>query len=200
MTMKIMSSTSKISISGTTFISAIAPPLLSPTDIPIANLLSACVSRAFQAIKPRQVGAGAAYLIQQTNGANTAHTCCPTTTPNGLISRWSGTVGRRRRRPAFLLILLGQQPQLIDAGRADFVHHCHNVAVLGSSIALNVNSLIETGGQHVFNLSGDIFLSDLRVLKVDRSISSDRYDNRVILVSVLHFLGVVDPGHMHWQA
>jgi hypothetical protein len=36
-----------MSMSGTTFISAIAPPLLSPTFIPIANLLSACVSRAF---------------------------------------------------------------------------------------------------------------------------------------------------------
>src|ERR1700730_14335868 len=72
MTMKIMSSTSKMSISGTTFISAIAPPLLSPTDIPIENLLSACVSRALQAIKPRQVGSGAAFLTQQTNGANTS--------------------------------------------------------------------------------------------------------------------------------
>src|SRR5580692_1477010 len=73
MTMKMMSSTSKISISGTTFISAIAPPLFSPTDIPIANLLSACVSRALQAMKPRQVGSGAALLTQQTNGATTSH-------------------------------------------------------------------------------------------------------------------------------
>src|SRR5215510_2953239 len=37
--MKIIKSTSKISMSGTTFISAIAPPLLSPTCIPIASLL-----------------------------------------------------------------------------------------------------------------------------------------------------------------
>src|SRR5580700_12108670 len=70
MTMKMMSNTSKMSMSGTTFISAIAPPLLSPTDIPIANLLSACISRALQAIKPRRVGSGAALLTQQTNGAN----------------------------------------------------------------------------------------------------------------------------------
>src|SRR5712672_3229538 len=41
MTMKIINSTNKMSISGTTFISAIAPPLLSPTLIPIAILLSA---------------------------------------------------------------------------------------------------------------------------------------------------------------
>src|SRR5271168_1681106 len=75
MTMKMMSSTSKMSISGTMFISAIAPPLLSPTDIPIANLLSACVSRDLQAMKPRQVGSGAAFLTQQTNGANSPHTC-----------------------------------------------------------------------------------------------------------------------------
>src|SRR5580658_3543851 len=75
MTMKMISSTSKMSMSGTTFISAIAPPLLSPTDIPMVNLLSACESRALQAIKPRQVGSGAALLTQQTNGANT----CPAT-------------------------------------------------------------------------------------------------------------------------
>jgi hypothetical protein len=31
-----------MSISGTTFISAIAPPLLSPTVIPIVHLLLAC--------------------------------------------------------------------------------------------------------------------------------------------------------------
>jgi hypothetical protein len=73
MTMKMMSNTSKMSMSGTTFISAIAPPLLSPTDIPIVILLSACVSRALQAIKPRQVGSGAALLAQQTNGANLPH-------------------------------------------------------------------------------------------------------------------------------
>src|ERR1700693_4090656 len=39
MTMKMINNTSKISISGTTFISAIAPPLLSPTFMPIADLL-----------------------------------------------------------------------------------------------------------------------------------------------------------------
>src|SRR6267142_3371547 len=39
-TMKIIRSTSKISISGTTFISATAPPLLLPTLIPIASLQS----------------------------------------------------------------------------------------------------------------------------------------------------------------
>src|SRR6266436_4859236 len=75
MTMKMMSSTSKMSMSGTTFISAIAPPLFSPIDIPIANLLSACFSQALQAIKPRQVGSGAALLTQQTNGANAPRTC-----------------------------------------------------------------------------------------------------------------------------
>ncbi len=36
-TMKMISSTSRMSISGTTFISAIAPPLLSPTLMPIAT-------------------------------------------------------------------------------------------------------------------------------------------------------------------
>jgi hypothetical protein len=43
--MKMMSNTSKMSMSGTTFISAIEPPLFSPTDIPIVNLLSACALR-----------------------------------------------------------------------------------------------------------------------------------------------------------
>src|SRR5580693_6064863 len=198
MTMKMMSNTSKMSMSGTTFISAIAPPLLSPTDIPIANLLSACISRALQAIKPRQVGSGAALLTQQTNGANVPH-ACPNTVPGASITRWSGGVGRRRRRPAFL-ILLRQEPELVDAGGADLVHYRDNVAILGPSVALHVNSLVETGGQHVFDLPGDIFLSDLGILKVDCSVSRDRHDNRVILVSVLHFLCIVDPGHIHRQA
>ncbi len=53
-TMKMISSTSKMSISGTTFISAIAPPLLSPTCIPIELLLSARPVRVVRAVVPRR--------------------------------------------------------------------------------------------------------------------------------------------------
>jgi hypothetical protein len=62
------------------------------------------------------------------------------------------------------LILFRQQAKLIDARGADFVHHRDNVAVLGSSIALYVDSFVKTGGQHVFNLPGDVFLGDLGLL------------------------------------
>src|SRR5277367_1845983 len=199
MTMKMMSSTSKMSISGTMFISAIAPPLFSPTDIPIVNLLSACVPRALQAIKPRQVGSGAALLTQQTNDANMSGTF-RTTFSRGSITRWSGGARWRRRCPAFLLILFRQKAELIDARGADFIHHRDNIAILGPCIALHVDSFIETGGQHVFDLPGDIFLGDLGVLKVDSSVSRDRYDNRVILVGILHLVRIVDPGHIHRQA
>src|SRR5580700_2036139 len=198
MTMKMMSNTSKMSMSGTTFISAIAPPLLSPTVIPIATLLSACVSLSFlgHQAAPGGIRRGPSDSANEWLKHPTSQ---PNDSPAVSISRRSRCVGWRRRWPAFL-ILLRQETELIDACGADFVHHRDNVAILGPGVALHVDRFIETGGQHIFNLPGDIFLSDLRILKVDRSVSRNRHDNRVILISVLHLLCIIDPGHVHGQA
>src|SRR6266849_4875834 len=73
MTMKMMISTSRMSISGTTLGVAIAPPFSPPTSIPIASLLVACARAIQQAVKPRRVGSGAAVENQQTNGTNRNH-------------------------------------------------------------------------------------------------------------------------------
>src|SRR5882724_5558586 len=70
-------STSKMSISGTTFISAIVPPLLSPTCIPIASLLSAhpCEGReplrraGWEPARHRNFSSTALATILTTNGA-----------------------------------------------------------------------------------------------------------------------------------
>src|SRR5437867_8375739 len=70
MTMKMIISTSRISMSGTTLGVAIAPPFSPPTSIPIASLLVACARAIQQAVKPRRVGSGAAVENQQTNGTN----------------------------------------------------------------------------------------------------------------------------------
>src|SRR5690348_11419060 len=105
----------------------------------------------------------------------------PDSPPKASISRW-GSGRRRRRRPALLFILLGQEAELVDSGGADFVHHRHNIAILGSSVALHVNGLIETSRDHILDLPGDVILGDLGVLQIDRSVSSNRHDNRVILI------------------
>src|SRR5277367_965350 len=91
-----------------------------------------------------------------------------TTQPNASsIPRWGWRcIGRRGRCSAFL-ILLGQKAELIDACGADFVHHRNNVAILGASVALHVDSLIETSGQHILDLPGDVVLGDLRILQID---------------------------------
>src|SRR5207247_11335098 len=68
MTMKIMISTSRMSINGTTLGDESAPPFSPPTSIPIASLLWAWDRAAPQAVKPCRVGSGAALRNQQTNG------------------------------------------------------------------------------------------------------------------------------------
>src|SRR5882672_12525063 len=93
MTMKMIISTSRISMSGTTLGVAIAPPFSPPTSIPIASLLVACALAFQQAVKPRRVGSGAAAENQQTNGATVTTVLNPPAaeellSPSG-SSRWS---------------------------------------------------------------------------------------------------------------
>src|SRR5437879_4441245 len=123
MTMKMIRSTSKMSISGTTFISAIAPPLLSPTCIPIELLLSAVPSEYRAGRVPRRCGKGAAFnrqKLQQTNG-RLNH-------PRRLIGL------RRRRRRCTSLVPFGQEAHLIDSRGADFIHDRDHITVLGARI------------------------------------------------------------------
>src|SRR6266480_2929498 len=113
-TMKMISSTSRMSISGTTFISAIAPPLLSPTLIPIALLLLACPGELSRPVKPRRVGAARPVIRANERTATSAN--CPSLVGWRLL-----LTGRWRNRRLGALVLLRQQPELIHSGRPDLI-------------------------------------------------------------------------------
>src|SRR2546430_20577 len=83
-------------------------------------------------MKPRRVRSGATLKNQQTNGERCKRTA------RRSIRGW------RRSSRSLLLIFLGEQTELIDTGRANFIDNGDHVAVLGASIALNVNGLVKT--------------------------------------------------------
>src|SRR6266404_497672 len=144
MSMKMMISTSRRSMSGTTWGVGIAPPLSPPTSIPIASLLVACARAIQQAVTPRRVGSGAAVENQQTNGTN---------------RKPRSSIRRGRRRSCFvLLVLLGEQTELIDTSRANLVDNGNDVAILRACIALDVNGLVQTSGETILHLARDVFL------------------------------------------
>src|ERR1700687_6147164 len=119
---------------------------------------------------------------QQTNGANRYYVR-------------SSIRGRRRR--TILLVFLGEQTELIDAGRANLIDDGDNFAVLRTSIALDVNGLVKAGGDAILDLTGEIFLGHLSVAKVDFAVAGDGDDDGVVLVRILHVPGVVGPHHVH---
>src|SRR5215831_1857647 len=145
-TMKIIKSTSKISMSGTTFISAIAPPLLSPTCIPIASLLLTQRLAGKTSVKPAacQLVPNVEKFPKQPSNPAKDRSCRDAPGGSRRIAMEPGTngnraasVSRRRGRRAYRsFIALGQQPELVNPGGANLVHDGHNVAVLGASIAL----------------------------------------------------------------
>src|SRR4029077_19424613 len=145
MTMKIISSTNKMSISGTTFISAIAPPLLSPTCIPIELLLSA---------RPERVSGGpcAAPLWERRGvqpAKNHSKRMVTSIDPGRLICL------RRRRRRRTSLVPFGQQADWCAPRRPDFIHDRDHIAILGARIAFYIHRLVQTVGNAVLDLRGD---------------------------------------------
>src|SRR5271170_3544399 len=121
-TIKMISNTSKISINGTTFISAIALPLLSPTDIPMGNSPSTA----------RTLRKSAAPC-----GWRRGVTGLPTNEWAQVFSDLVRWIRRRRRRFVRRMVLLREQTQLIDARRADFIDRADDIAVFGASIGLH---------------------------------------------------------------
>src|ERR1700680_2715379 len=116
-TMKIMIRTNRISISGTTFIVAISPPLFPPTSIPIV------VAPLFDVPRPDRIGADAMQIGHREartlfwRAPNNARSLKPRFQEN-LVS------GRRRwSEPAVLLGLVGQQADVIHTRGTNFVHH-----------------------------------------------------------------------------
>src|ERR1039457_2395283 len=66
--------------------------------------------------------------------------------------------GRRGRRCAALFgRLVGEQAQLVDAGRTQVVHHFDDALVARARIGLDENRLIQPVGQEIFDLARQIF-------------------------------------------
>src|SRR2546430_265860 len=136
-------------------------------------------------MKPRRVRSGATLKNQQTNGERCKRTI------RRSIRGW------RRSSRFFLLVFLGEQTELIDTGRANLIDNGDNVAVLGASIALDVNGLVNTGRDAILDLSGDIFLADLSVAEKNAAIASDGHYYGIVLVGVLHLVGVLRGSQVH---
>src|SRR5260370_3341352 len=99
--------------------------------------------------------------------------------------------GWRRRSLRRLLVSLGEQTELIDTGRANLIDNGDHVAVLGASIAFDVNGLVKAGGEAIFNLPGEIGLECLCVAEIDVPIASDSHNDGIVFFGVLHFIGLV---------
>ena len=121
------------------------------------------------------MGAGANLETQQTdetNGRNEKE-------PESLLFRRGRRVVASTRVSG--LDLFGQKAKLIDASRTDFVDDGDDGAVLGASIAFDVDGFVELIGDLVFNLRRDLFFGDLVVAEVDVVVARDRNDDGVVL-------------------
>src|SRR6266568_6470557 len=71
-----------------------------------------------------------------------------------LLAWRRGLLVVRRRWRSCGFALLRQQSQLVNAGRADIIHHVHNHAVLGMSISPHKDALVGFAVQLVSHLLG----------------------------------------------
>src|ERR1051326_2037751 len=119
MTMKIIRSTRRTSMSGVTLISAVWPP--PPVVIAIRLFPSAVLRLRFVGV--------------------------------------------------LFVFLFGQQPQLIDAGGANIVHHIHHGLVVGPRIGTHIHGLIGAVLHALFDLIRQLFRRDHLRVKEDFSVS-----------------------------
>src|SRR5713226_2679730 len=192
MTIKMMISTSKMSMSGTTLGVDNAPWPSPPTSIPIAILLWA-QGKSISAGRGAAPGGIRRGFKQSANEWQKALQFQRSRTGHR-ASRPS--VRRRTRSWHTLLHLLGQQPKLIDTGRTDLVDNGDDITVFGSSITLHVNGLVNAIGDAILDLTGKVFLLHLCVANENPAIASNGHDNGVVLVGVLHFAGILDGSHV----
>src|SRR5437868_6398963 len=129
MTMKMISSTSNTSISGVTFMSEVGPPPGPPIVIAITRVLSDSLDHESETRATQALLSG-------------RRRCCR--------SRC------RRRRGSARFALLGKQTQLVHSGRADIVHHFDHIAVPGSLVGANEDTLVDAVRQLVLDLVGEL--------------------------------------------
>src|SRR6266568_13151 len=187
MTMKIMISTSKISMSGTTF-GVDNEPWPSPTSIPIASLLRTRSRASPRATQPRRVGIRRGFKSINKRMANTRQKLAARKRPpdpTASISRG------RTRGCSRLLHPLGEQPELVHTGGTNLVHHGNDVAVFRPRIASDVNGLVETARYPILDRARDFILGHLGAAKVNPAIASNGYSDRIVLVGILHVAGIL---------
>src|SRR5215472_9626523 len=186
MTMKMIMSTNRMSINGTTFGDAIEPLEL-PTSIPIANSPIEPHVR-FCGSGPRRVGSGAVPQTQQTNDP------CGKAKSTASVARF-GFILRLLRAGRF--DFFRQQTEGVDARGTNLVHGRDHVPILRSRITFHVHGLVQLVGDAVFDLPGDVFFGDLGITQVQRSITGHGDNNGIVLIRVLHFPRIRYRGHVH---
>src|SRR5437868_13015588 len=112
----------------------------------------------------------------------------------------SAGCGRRGRLLLVVLLLLGQQTQIVYTSRANVVHDLDYRAVFGSRIRPHVHPLINPAGKPIFNLLRQLVGSDLVVAKEDLPVAHHGDNQRIFLVSIRHRLGTVDLRQVHAYA
>src|ERR1700744_1779827 len=89
------------------------------------------------------------------------------------LVRAAGRAWWRRRRRSALLILLGQQTEVIDAGRANFVYGLHHIAIFRAGVGPNKHGLVQAVGDLVFHSGGDLGKLDLLAAQVQTTVTLD---------------------------
>ena len=105
--------------------------------------------------------------------------------------RWSGA--------ATLFGLVREQADVVHARGANFVHHLDHIAVLGATVALDENGLVQSVGDAVANLLGDLRNIGFVVAQVNVPAGGNANDHGVILVGIGHIIGIVDLRQIHRQ-
>src|SRR5207248_1722504 len=97
------------------------------------------------------------------------------------IKNLLASASRRCRRGLLLiaLFLLGEQPKIINAGRADIIDHFYDRTVLGASISAHINALVDPIRKPVFNLLRQLVGSDLVIAEEDLTVTHNCDNQRV---------------------
>src|SRR5208337_3748624 len=98
------------------------------------------------------------------------------------------------------LYLLGQQAYIINSGRADIVHYIHHAAVLGTSVGLDEDPLVNLVGQTVLHLRCQLVGLDSVGTEEDLSVAHDGHEQRVFLVGIRHRYRTIDFRHVNAHA
>ena len=98
----------------------------------------------------------------------------------------------RRELPerVVVLLLVGQQAELIDAGSADIVHDLHHGAKLGAGVSFNENPLIHLLARRSFTLLVSWSRGSLSLPKKTLPVAHNGDQQGIFLVGIRHCSGL----------